>query len=132
MKFSLLVMAAPHSAQGGDSAWQFARAALDAGHELYRVFFYQDGCYQGNLLAAPAQDEPDRTGRWAELAEQHGVDLVLCIASAVKRGVLDEGEAERQEKPAANAHPAFELSGLGQLVDAHLNSDRLVTFGARQ
>lgn len=129
MKFSILVLTAPHSAQAGDSAWQFARAALDAGHELYRVFFYMDGCQHGNALAVPAQDEVDRVARWAGLAEEYDVDLVLCIASAVKRGVLDSGESERHEKSGANAHPAFELSGLGQLVDAHIHSDRMVTFG---
>jgi tRNA 2-thiouridine synthesizing protein D len=129
MRFSILVLSAPHAAQAGDSAWHFAKAVVESGHELYRVFFYQDGCLHGNALAVPAQDEVDRVGRWATLADVHGADLVLCIASAVKRGVLDPGEADRHEKPAANAHPAFELSGLGQLVDAHINSDRLVTFG---
>ena len=129
MKFSLLVLSAPHASEAGDTAWQFARAALDAGHELYRVFFYQDGSYQGNALAVSPQDEVDRVGRWAALAEEHGVNLVLCIASAVKRGMLDSGEADRHERDAASVHPAFELSGLGQLVDAHIESDRLITFG---
>ena len=129
MKFSILVLTAPHAAQAGDSAWHFARAVLDEGHELYRVFFYQQGCQQGNALAVPAQDEVDRVARWATLADEYDVDLVLCIASAVRLGVLDKGEAERHERTAASAHPSFELSGLGQLVDAHINSDRLVTFG---
>jgi tRNA 2-thiouridine synthesizing protein D len=129
MRFSILVLNSPTAAQAGDSAWAFAQAAVDAGHELYRVFFYDEGVAHGNMLATPAQDDVDRQARWAGLAREQGTDLVLCIASAVKRGVLDSGEAERHEKPAANAHPAFELSGLGQLVDAHINSDRLVTFG---
>ncbi len=129
MRFSILVLNSPTAAQAGDSAWAFARAAVDAGHELYRVFFYDEGVAHGSLLATPAQDDVDRQARWVELAEQQGADLVLCIASAVKRGVLDSGEAQRHEKPGASAHPAFELSGLGQLVDAHINSDRLVTFG---
>jgi tRNA 2-thiouridine synthesizing protein D len=129
MRFSILVLNAPHSAQAGDSAWQFATAALAAGHEVYRVFFYQEGTQHGNTLAAAPQDDSDRVARWARLSTEHGVDLVLCIASAVKHGVLDAGEARRHDRSAANAHPAFELSGLGQLVDAHINSDRLLTFG---
>ncbi len=129
MRFSILVLNAPSSGQAGDSAWAFARAVVDAGHELYRVFFYHEGVGHGDRLATPAQDEVDRQARWASLAEETGTDLVLCIASAVKRGVLDAGEASRHEKTAASAHPAFELSGLGQLVDAHMQSDRLVTFG---
>ena len=129
MKFSLLVLSAPHAGVAADSAWQFARAVVDAGHELQRVFFYQEGSYQGSALAVSPQDEDDRVDRWVSLAEASNADLVLCIASAVKRGMLDQGEADRHERPAANVHPAFQLSGLGQLVDAHIESDRLVTFG---
>ena len=129
MKFSLLVLSAPHAGEAGDSAWQFAKAVVDAGHELHRVFFYQEGTQHGSALAVSPQDETDRVARWASLAEESGADLVLCIASAVKRGLLDAGEADRHEKGAHNVHPAFELSGLGQLVEAHLTSDRLVTFG---
>ncbi|MDJ0879066.1 MAG: sulfurtransferase complex subunit TusD [Halieaceae bacterium] len=129
MKFSILVLSSPGASQSGDSALAFARAVVEAGHELYRVFFYHEGVQHGDSLAVPAQDELDRQSAWAALSEQHGADLVLCIASAVRRGVLDGGEAERHERSAVSAHPAFELSGLGQLVDAHINSDRLVTFG---
>jgi tRNA 2-thiouridine synthesizing protein D len=129
MKFSLLVLSAPCASEAGDSAWQFARAVLDAGHELYRIFFFDEGSYHGNALAVSPQDEADRVERWAALAAECNVDLVLCIASAVKRGMLDAGEAERHERGAHCVHPAFTLSGLGQLVDAHIASDRLVTFG---
>jgi tRNA 2-thiouridine synthesizing protein D len=129
VKFSLLILSSPWSAQGGDSAWQFARAALDQGHELYRVFFYHEGVYQGSSLSVAAQDEIDRVQRWADLAEQHNTDLVLCIASAVKRGLLDETEAKRHQRSTSNIHPAFTLSGLGQLIDASAVSDRLLTFG---
>jgi tRNA 2-thiouridine synthesizing protein D len=129
MKFSLLVLSSPRSVQSGDSAWQFARAVLDNGHELYRVFFYHDGVHQGSSLSITAQDEHDRVQRWADLAGEHNTDLVLCIASALKRGVLDETEAQRQQRSCANMHPAFNLSGLGQLIDASAVSDRLLTFG---
>ena len=129
MKFSLLVLSAPCASEASDSAWQFARAVIDAGHELYRVFFFHEGSYHGNALAVSPQDEIDRVQRWAALAEECNVDLVLCIASAVKRGMLDADEAERHERNGVSVHPAFNLSGLGQLVDAHISSDRLITFG---
>ncbi len=129
MKFSLLVLNAPGAAQSGASALAFAQAVVEAGHELYRVFFYHEGVQHGDSLAVPAQDELDRQAAWAALAADHNVDLVLCIASAIRRGVLDQSEAARHGQSAASAHPGFELSGLGQLVDAHLHCDRLVTFG---
>ena len=64
-----------------------------------------------------------------ELAEKHKLDLVLCIAAAQRRGVLDESEAKRNGKDANNIAPGFRISGLGQLIEAGIQADRLVTFG---
>jgi len=130
MIFSLLVYAAPHSRQASESAYRFTVAALSAGHRIHRVFFYGDGVHNGTALAAPPQDECDLPARWQALAEAHDLDLVVCIAAAVRRGVLDANEARRYEKPGHNLRDGFELSGLGQLAEAAIHSDRLITFGA--
>ena len=129
MKLSLLVMAAPYASGGADSAWHYADAALTLGHELSRVFFYDQGALNGTLSTVPPQDEGNRTERWAALQQRSGCELILCIASALKRGMLDAIEAERYEQQGATIHPAFELGGLGLLIDASANSDRLITFG---
>jgi tRNA 2-thiouridine synthesizing protein D len=63
------------------------------------------------------------------MADKHGVDLVICIAAAQRRGLLDEGEAKRQGKDGNNIAPGFRISGLGQLIEAGIQSDRLVVFG---
>ncbi len=129
MKISLLVLGSPLGSACGDSAWHYAEAAHRAGHELASVFFLHDGVYHGNDFAAPAQDEIDRTTRWARLAAESGAELLLCVASAARRGVLDPDEARRHGKAAGNAHGAFALAGLGQLLDAASRCDRLLTFG---
>ncbi len=129
MQFSILVNAAPHSNEGARSAYKFAAAALAAGHKVYRVFFYHDGVLNANCLNQLAQDETDLQAQWVALAQEHGFELAVCIASALRRGVLDASEADRYDKPASNLHAAFTIVGLGQLVDASLHSDRLVTFG---
>lgn len=95
---------------------------------MRRVFFLDEGSYTGAALSIFPQDEDDRLQPWVELAQQ-GVELVLCISSALKRGMLDASEADRHEKASASIHEAFTIGGLGQLVDASANSDRLVTFG---
>ncbi len=128
MKFSLLVLSAPHSRQASQSALKFAQTALANGHELYRVFFYQDGVHNASQLQSPPQDETNLHDEWQALAEAQGTDLVVCIAAALKRGILDADEAERYERPQHNLAKPFELSGLGQLLDAQLQSDRLITF----
>lgn len=122
-------MSSPASGYSAATAAQFARALLEAGHTLHRVFFLDNGTYTGAACAVHPQDEPDRLQAWVELAEEKGIELVLCISSALRRGMLDADEAERYDKAAATVHPAFIVSGLGQLVDATARSDRLITFG---
>jgi tRNA 2-thiouridine synthesizing protein D len=113
------------------TAARFARSVLARGHSIRRIFFLDAGTGNGAAAAVFPQDEADRLQPWLELAQQHDVELILCIASALKYGMLDETEARRYEKHAATVHPAFTVSGLGQLVEAATASDRLVTFGGR-
>jgi len=44
--------------------------------------------------------------------------LVVCVAAAMRRGIREENLAQ-----------GFRISGLGQLVEAGTQCDRLVTFG---
>lgn len=129
MKFGILVNEGPYQHQASDSAYQFAKAALDKGHEIFRIFFYHDGVNNGTRFTVPPQDDRNIQVRWTELAEKHDLDLVLCIAAAQRRGILDEGEQERQGKDGNNIAPGFRISGLGQLIEAGIQSDRLVVFG---
>jgi len=77
----------------------------------------------------PPQDEPNITVHWQNLAKQHGFDLAICIAAALRRGVLNEQEAKRYGKSSANLAAEFKIVGLGQLVEACLTADRLMVFG---
>lgn len=129
MKFAIVIRSGPLSSEGSRSALRFARALLARGHQLERVFFHGDGTYNAQAMTVPPQDEDDLTEAWAELGRAQQLDLVICVASALKRGILDSGEAERYDKDTASARPEFVVSGLGQLTDAALNVDRLVTFG---
>ncbi len=129
MKFAIMVSEGPYTHQATDSAYQFAKAAIAKGHEVTRVFFYHDGVNNGTRLTVPPQDDRHIVNRWSEIAGQHNIDLVICIAAAQRRGLLDENEAKRQGKNADNIAPGFRISGLGQLVEAGIQSDRLVVFG---
>lgn len=129
MKFTLVVHTAPYSADGSYSALQFARALLESGNSIYRLFFYRDGVHNATTLGVAPQDELDLPAAWRELIERHQLDAVVCIAAALKRGVLDASEARRYERPSHNLAIGFELSGLGQLLDAAVHSDRVITFG---
>jgi tRNA 2-thiouridine synthesizing protein D len=129
MIFSLAIYTAPYSSQASHSAYRFALALLENGHSLYRVFFYHDAVHTASLLTTPQQDEINFTQEWQALAKKYGVDLVVCIAAALKRGLLNQQESIRYDKTTFNLAEGFEISGLGQLVDAAVISDRLITFG---
>ena len=118
MKFGVLVNEGPFTHQSSDTAYQFTKAALEKGHEIYRVFFYYDGVNNANKLAEPPTDDRNLMTNWSELAKEHDVDLVVCVAAALRRGLKEEILAD-----------GFRISGLGQLIEAGIQADRLVTFG---
>ena len=129
MKLSVLVNEGPYQHQSADTAIQFTKAALEKGHEIFRVFFYHDGVNNGTRYAVPPQDDRNITEQWTALAKEHDLDLVICIAAAQRRGILDENEAKRQGKDGHNMADGFRISGLGQLIEAGIQSERMVIFG---
>jgi len=128
MRFTILVTGPAYGTQQASSALQFARALLNAGHELISVFFYREGVYNANQLTAPASDEFDLVRAWQQLHTDHGVALEICVAAALRRGVTDETEAQQLGLAGANLLPGFTLSGLGALAQAALTCDRMVQF----
>lgn len=129
MKFSIQINEGPYQHESVDTAYQFTKAALEKGHEIFRVFFYHDGVNTATRLAVPPQDDRNITELWQALAKEHNLDLVVCIAACQRRGILDEDEMKRQGKDANNIAEGFRISGLGQLIEAGIEADRLVVFG---
>lgn len=129
MKISVQVNEGPYQHQSSDSALQFVKAAIEKGHEIFRVFFYHDGVNNGTRYTTPPQDDRNIVAAWSELAEQHNLDLVVCVAAAQRRGIADEGEQQRNGLDGNNIAPGFRISGLGQLIEAGVESERLVVFG---
>ncbi len=126
MIFAIVV----HSPDTAAAALRFAQSAVARGHTIHRVFFYHDAVQTGSSLIVAPQDEPAPRDGWASFAAEHGVELAVCVAAAQRRGVLDDSEARRNEKPAGNLAEPFVLVGLGQLVEAATVADRTITFGA--
>ena len=129
MKFTIMINEGPYQHQSSDSALQFARAVLAQGHEIFRVFFYHDGVYNGTRLSVPPADDRLLQKEWSELSKEHDLDLVLCIAAAQRRGIMDADEAKRQGLDADNIIEGFRISGLGQLIEGGIQADRTIVFG---
>ena len=106
MKFGILVNEGPYQHQASDSAYLFCKAALAKGHEIHRGFFYHDGVNNSTRLTEPRE------------VAAGSVLRIVCVAAALRRGIKDE-----------NLAPGFRISGLGQLVESGIQSDRLVVFG---
>ncbi len=129
MKFAIQINEGPFTHQAADTAYQFTKTALENGHEIFRVFFYHDGVNNGTMYGVPPQDDRNVQALWSELAEKHDLDLVVCVAAAQRRGIMDADEAKRHAKGASNIAPKFRISGLGQLIEAGIQADRLMVFG---
>lgn len=118
MKFGILVNEGPFTHQASDSAYHFTKTALTKGHEVPRIFFYFDGVNNANKLSEPQSDDRNLVKLWGELAVEHNLDLVVCVAAALRRGIKDDILAE-----------GFRISGLGQLIELGIGCDRTVVFG---
>ena len=81
------------------------------------------------MFPVPPQDDRNVQALWSELAEKYDLDLVICIAAAQRRGIMDADESKRHAKGCSNVAPKFRISGLGQLIEAGITSDRLMVFG---
>lgn len=118
MKLGVLVNEGPFTHQASDSAYHFVKAAIEKGHQVLRVFFYYDGVNNANKLSEPQSDDRNLVKMWSELAITHNVDLVVCVAAGLRRGIKEEILAE-----------GFRISGLGQMIELGMVADRTVVFG---
>ena len=94
LNFALLVTGPAYGTQTASTAYRFALSLVEQGHRLSHLFFYQEGVCNANGLHAPASDETDLVALWRELAIQQGIRIDVCVAAAMRRGVLDEQEAK--------------------------------------
>ena len=68
-----------------------------------------------NRLAA---DEQNLRKGWVTLASDASFELAVCIAAAGRRGIVED----------TSLADGFVIVGLGQLIEAMEESDRLVCF----
>lgn len=116
MKFGVLIKEGPYTHQAMDSAYNFIVAAMESGHEIQGVFFYNDGVCNSCGSMEPPRDERNIKKLLTELNGK-GVRLIVCVAAGKRRGLV-----------AQTISDAGEISGLGQLLELCIESDRTITF----
>ena len=129
MKFSVVIYASPYSKEAATSALKFSRAVILKGHSIYRIFFFSDGVHNASKLAITPQDEINIQKEWHSLIQEEDIDSIVCVTSGLKRGIINEKESKKLKLDSSSLMPSSDLSGLGQLIDAFDNSDRVLSFG---
>ena len=129
MQYTLLVLSSPADGQCLLTAARFTDALLRAGHTLDTIFFSDAATAVGLCSLAMPQDEVSAQKEWQTLGAEHGLNLVLCIASAMQRGVVDTDGVWGDGPGASTVAEGFSIGGLGQLVAATHAADRVLTFG---
>lgn len=120
MKYCIVVYSQPNPHEQKPTPIRFIESAIRQNHEIYRVFFYGDGIFNA--------DDRANAKQWQTLQRTNKLDLVVCVTAALKRGLISEEEANGRTSPPVNVAGGFELAGLGQLADAAVICDRVITF----
>lgn len=97
----------------GASARKRLLSELARGESVAGVFFFSDG-----VEAATSRDE---SRAWRALAQRHALPLILCTASATRRGVLAED--------GSGVPPGFEAAGIGRFAELAAESERIDVAG---
>lgn len=126
--FTLVITGAPYSTQAPQTALAFAKAAVAEGHRIDRVFLYGDGVHLSSALASPPSDETNWPQAWADFLQGNDIPAVACIASALRRGILNNEEQARYQKGASNIIQPFQLLGLGEWVESIASTSKTLYF----
>ena len=129
LSYTLLINAAPQTGEAAKSALRFAESLLRMGHRIECLFFYGDGVMNTSTLTVMPQDEINLPAAWNALIEANEFSSVVCVSSALRRGIVDSTEAQRHELSASSCYASSEIGGLGQLIEALSKSDRTLSFG---
>jgi tRNA 2-thiouridine synthesizing protein D len=93
------------------------QALINEQHSIKTIFFLFNGAYTANAFIDMPSDEPNISQLWSELAQAHQIRLVVCSASAARRGIC-----------VTNLAPGFNLGSIGELVESCDASDRVVSL----
>ena len=106
MEISLIICTPGTAPKQCERIHDFIQSAVDQGHDIKQCFF------QGAGVSAALHEHT--LPRWRQLATLTGAELLLC-SQAVEAAALSVPEP-------------FVIAGLGTLVEAAVNADRLVSF----
>ena len=119
MDILVIVNESPWGSTLAGTALRFTNAAIEGGCRVPAVFFQNDGVY--NALCGQASDDglPSPFDGWRHLADEHGVQLLLCSAAVARR---------YEERIRNELSGDFQQAGLARMWALTEDCDRVVTF----
>jgi tRNA 2-thiouridine synthesizing protein D len=125
---AILVIASPTGQSSTQTALEFAKTVVASGRHIEQVFFYHEAVALASDLTIYAQDEFNLPKAWQAFISENQIAASVCIASSLKRGIIDEAEAKRYNKTSANISPHIDIAGLGTWITAVNNADKSIVF----
>ena len=126
---AIMLVHSPYTHSINETALLYVKSLIQQGHNVHQLFLYHEATQIASNLTITAQDENNQATQWQELINTHNIDCVACISSSLKRGVIDEQEASRYEKPHHNLASNISLGGLGDWIAAVNTADTHIVFG---
>jgi tRNA 2-thiouridine synthesizing protein D len=114
MKFVLIVRT--NHLSNSYTALKLAQAALTQ-HSISCVYFLFNGAYTANKFIDMPTDEFNLSQQWSAFATSNNIDLLVCAASGLRRGICENTLA-----------PGFKMGSIGQLVASCDSADRVVSL----
>lgn len=115
MLYTLVVLSS-HLNNNHD-AIALAQDLISNKQQIATVFFLFDAAYTANSFIDMPTDEPNISKQWSDFAHHHQVKLVVCSASAARRGICT-----------TNLAPGFNLGSIGELVASCDAADHVVSL----
>ena len=129
MQYTLLITASLSNLSAHRRALMFADALLRAQHSIHTIFFYGEGAGIGLSTRDLSSTLGQTNLNWRSISKKGKTRLILCVSSALAQGILDETASLQSKSFPENIATGFQTGGIGSLVDAVANSDRLMSFG---
>lgn len=96
-------------------ALETAKAILTQQEQINCIYFLFNGAYTANKYIDMPSDEYAITQQWQNFAQEYNLPMLVCKASALRRGI-----------DATNMATGFRFSSIGELVAACDLADRVI------
>ena len=124
--YACLITSSPSDTLATQDAIVLIKQLLENGNLIDHVFFYCEGVHHANHLNKPLGDEFNANQAWAALANEYNIPMLVCVTSALRRGVVDSETATQEGLSQHNLAVPFQQVGLGEFFTRLHSVDNLV------